>query len=93
MSYQHISIARDGHIASVTFNRPDKANALNFEHLTEIEHAALSFRDDAETRAVMKSNGFRWAPSQGAWQRQLTGNARHAGRSALRALGVDLSAK
>ena len=62
-----------------------------------VEENRLQFffdgKPDAETRAVMKSNGFRWAPSQGAWQRQLTSNARHAGRSALRALGVDLSAK
>lgn len=26
----------------------------------------------------MKSNGFKWAPSQGAWQRQLTKNAIYA---------------
>ena len=29
-------------------------------------------------REVLKSNGFKWAPSQGAWQRQLTNNARYA---------------
>lgn len=32
-------------------------------------------RPDEETRSTLKSNGFRWAPSQGAWQRQLTDNA------------------
>ncbi len=32
-------------------------------------------KPDEETRATMKSNGFRWAPSQNAWQRQLTKNA------------------
>lgn len=32
-------------------------------------------KPDSEMRATMKSNGFRWAPSQGAWQRQLTKNA------------------
>ena len=30
---------------------------------------------DADTRAELKSSGFRWAPSVGAWQRQLTDNA------------------
>lgn len=30
------------------------------------------------TRSILKSNGFRWSPSQGAWQRQLTNNARYA---------------
>lgn len=38
-----------------------------------------------ECRAALKANGFRWAPSQGAWQRQLTDNARHALRRILAA--------
>jgi len=29
-------------------------------------------------RAQMKANGFKWAPSQGAWQRQLNDNAMYA---------------
>ena len=53
MEYQHILVARDGPIATVTFNRPDVANAVHYDHLAEIEHAALSFRDDAETRVVI----------------------------------------
>ena len=32
-------------------------------------------KPDADARAELKSNGFRWAPSVGAWQRQLTDNA------------------
>ena len=32
-------------------------------------------KPDADIRADLKTNGFRWAPSQGAWQRQLTDNA------------------
>ena len=36
-----------------TFNRPERANALNYEHLAEIEAAALAFRDDPDTRAVI----------------------------------------
>ena len=31
-----------------------------------------------EQRQVLKRNGFKWAPSQGAWQRQLTKNAVHS---------------
>ncbi len=53
MSYEHLIIERKGQVAWVTFNRPAKANALNYEHLAEIESAALSFRDDAETRVVI----------------------------------------
>lgn len=32
-------------------------------------------KPDEEKRGEMKRNGFRWAPSAGAWQRQLTRNA------------------
>jgi len=53
MDYQHLRLERHGHVAIVTFDRPDKANALNYAILTEIEHAALAFRDDANTRAVV----------------------------------------
>lgn len=35
-------------------------------------------KPDDETRAELRSNGFKWAPSQGAWQRQLTLNAYRA---------------
>lgn len=40
-------------------------------------------KPDPETRALLKSEGFRWAPSAGAWQRQLTDNARRAARRIL----------
>ena len=53
VSYQHLQIARDNHVAVVTFNRPGKANALNFDHLLEIESAAMSFRDDGQIRVVI----------------------------------------
>jgi enoyl-CoA hydratase/carnithine racemase len=51
--YQNLTVKRDGHIALVTFNRPDKANALDVAHLIDIEAVALSFRDDPETRVVV----------------------------------------
>ena len=35
-------------------------------------------KPDIEVRALLKSNGFKWAPSQGAWQRQITTNGRYA---------------
>lgn len=40
-------------------------------------------KPDEATRARLKRHGFRWAPSQGAWQRQLTNNARAALRAVL----------
>jgi len=46
----------------------------------EIMRLQLFFegKPDEETRKGLKSNGFVWSPSQGAWQRQLTNNARWA---------------
>lgn len=38
---------------------------------------------DEETRANLKSNGFRWSPTNQAWQRQLTQNAESAARRVL----------
>lgn len=35
-------------------------------------------KPSAEVRTQLKGRGFRWAPSEGAWQRHLTGNARWA---------------
>jgi enoyl-CoA hydratase/carnithine racemase len=53
VDYQYLEIARHGAIATVRFNRPAKANALNGAVLLEIEHASLAFRDDAATRVVI----------------------------------------
>lgn len=35
-------------------------------------------KPDEQKRAALKGNGFKWAPSQGAWQRQLNDNAVYA---------------
>lgn len=35
-------------------------------------------KPEEEIRTLLKSNGFKWAPSQGAWQRQITGNGKWA---------------
>jgi len=51
--YQHLQVERREAIAIVTFNRPDKANAVNGALLEEIEAAALAFREDAATRVVV----------------------------------------
>lgn len=47
---------------------------------TEIMRLQIFFKSkpEPEIREVLKSNGFRWAPSQSAWQRQLTSNAKYA---------------
>lgn len=35
-------------------------------------------KPEPEVRDILKSNGFKWAPSQSAWQRHLTSNAKYS---------------
>ena len=55
---------------------------------TEIMRLQLMFNEkpDADTRLILKRNGFRWSPKNGSWQRQLTPNARYALKSVIEAL-------
>ena len=52
-SYHYLTISSDGAVATITLSRPDRANALSHDHLAELEQAALSFREDADTRVVI----------------------------------------
>lgn len=55
-------------------------NTFKVVENTEIMRYQLIFDDkpEAEIRTLLKSNGFKWAPSQGAWQRQITSNGKWA---------------
>ena len=55
---------------------------------TEVMRYQIIFdgKPDAEVRALLKSNGFKWAPSQGAWQRQITSNGKYALSSVVKKL-------
>ena len=46
----------------------------------EVNRVQIIFdgKPDPDVRSELKGEGFRWAPSQGAWQRQLTDNALRA---------------
>ena len=57
---------------------------------TEAMRIQLIFdgKPDPEVRDILKSNGFRWAPSQGAWQRQLNRNGKSAAETVLRQLAA-----
>lgn len=40
-------------------------------------------KPEPDIRAILKSHAFKWCPSQGAWQRQLTANGKRAARQVL----------
>lgn len=49
----HIDVARDGAIATVTINRPEKRNAITNAMMEEIERTARAFAKDEATRAII----------------------------------------
>jgi len=55
-------------------------NEIIIRENTEIHRLQILFQDkpNRKMRELLKSHGFRWAPSQGAWQRLLNNNARRA---------------
>jgi hypothetical protein len=66
----------------------EQHNGCTYLENSEIMRVQLVFggKPDEATRALLKANGFRWSPSQGAWQRQLTENGKAAARRVLSAL-------
>lgn len=50
---RNVTVARDGAIATVTLDRPDRRNSLSDEMLTELGQAFAELRDDAAVRVVV----------------------------------------
>ena len=50
---ENVTLSRNGSIATVTLNRPDRRNSLSDELLTELAAAFGELRDDATTRVVV----------------------------------------
>jgi enoyl-CoA hydratase/carnithine racemase len=49
----HVTLARDGLVATVTLNRPDRRNSLSDDMLAALGRAFTELRDDASTRVVV----------------------------------------
>lgn len=54
-----------------TFKAVENTEAMRYQII-------FDGKPEADIRTLLKSNGFKWAPSQGAWQRQITGNGKYA---------------
>jgi enoyl-CoA hydratase len=52
-TFQHLLVDRDGAVATVTINRPDKRNALNSETMDELRRAILALKHDDGVRAII----------------------------------------
>jgi len=53
MNFKHLTIEKDHSVVTITFNRPDKLNALNVKLMHEIIAAVEAFREDVDTRVVV----------------------------------------
>jgi enoyl-CoA hydratase/carnithine racemase len=53
MAYANITLARDGAVARLILNRPDRRNALTHAMMLELEDAFATIRDDQSCRAVV----------------------------------------
>src|ERR1700761_4704936 len=51
--YAHITLVRDGAVARLTLNRPDRRNALTHAMMLELEDAFATIRDDPGCRALI----------------------------------------
>jgi E-phenylitaconyl-CoA hydratase len=48
-----IELDRDGHVALITINRPERLNALDAQHYSDLSDAWLEVRDDSSIRAAI----------------------------------------
>ena len=65
--------------------QPAEAKEVELSGLTIVRNQAedrlqliFDSKPDEAERKVLKSNGFKWSPRFGAWQRQITPNAEYA---------------
>src|SRR2546430_11223682 len=52
-AYANITLARDGAVARLTLNRPERRNALTHAMMLELEDAFARVRDDASCRVLV----------------------------------------
>lgn len=66
MDSKNVQSKKEGPLGWIIIDRPDKLNALDAETISELYSAFLSFRDDAETRAVILTGSGEKAFAAGA---------------------------
>ncbi len=53
MTYENLTLQREGAVAVVTLARPDKLNTLSLDLMEELERVTEEFREDVDTRVVI----------------------------------------
>lgn len=85
------NIERNRELGNVERTHNTTAGALRVVENGEAARIQLFFngKPDAATRDLLKREGFRWAPSEGAWQRHLNNGGRYAVFRVIAALQVE----
>lgn len=77
-------------LEAVKASKPIEEEHDGYTYRENAEAMRVQFRFDGkpddETRALLKRNGFRLAPSQGVWQRQLNDNGKYAAHRVMEVL-------
>lgn len=77
-------------LEAVKVSKPVEEEHDGYTYRENTEAMRVQFRFDGkpddETRALLKRNGFRWAPSLGVWQRQLNDNGKYAAHRVMEVL-------
>jgi enoyl-CoA hydratase/carnithine racemase len=76
MEFESLLYDVDGHVATITINRPERRNALSWTVMTELRGAFAQAKADSEVRVVVLTGAGDKAFSAGA---DLTGMAAGAG--------------
>lgn len=68
-----------------------KAGAVEVKENADMARIQMIFRGkpDEATRRALKANGFRWSPSQGAWQRHLNEAGRWAAERVMKSISTE----
>lgn len=76
--------------AQETTERETPVEGVKLVEDTDLMRIQLVFdgKPEPEIRDILKSHGFRWAPSQSAWQRQLNANGKYAAKQVLAKLAA-----
>ena len=80
MAYETVLVEREGHLATVTINRPKQLNALNSQTLTELKAAFDELAGDAELRVVILTGAGGKAFIAGADIKEMVGKTPREGR-------------
>jgi enoyl-CoA hydratase len=59
MSYETLLIEKDGGVCTITLNRPDRLNAINYRLATELDKVLTEIEEDAEARTVILTGAGR----------------------------------